>query len=328
MTASERPLTTGVRVRRDPEIVPVASVVVPSFRGAARLPALLDSLASQEPGTPAFEVVVVVDGVVDDTLEVLAAEHRLDLRPVVLPENQGRVGALNAGFEAARGDVLIRCDDDLVASPSYVRRFCDVVADGVAAVGLYRNTYVENRYSEVYGSAADENLRRGAYASPDFSWRYWAGNCAISRAMFLDVGEYDARYRLYGWEDVDYGYRLHIAGYAVVLDPGLETTHRVAAVTCSRRAVRAAQSGAARVLFESKFPGSPLPSAVPPRSLWNNLVFGCSVIVGRKPELCGRVVDHVISLLPRNAARRLVGLTVEAAALAGYRHPSRHQEVF
>ena len=86
---------------------PVASIVVPSFRCADRLPQLLDSLAAQD-AAPSFEVIVVVDGVDDGSVALLENESRLDARSIVFPENRGRVAALNAGFEAARGDVLIR----------------------------------------------------------------------------------------------------------------------------------------------------------------------------------------------------------------------------
>ena len=49
-----------------------ASVIVPSHRGAHRLPALLDALARQDHPGP-WEVLVVLDGVLDDSPEVLEA---------------------------------------------------------------------------------------------------------------------------------------------------------------------------------------------------------------------------------------------------------------
>ena len=37
-----------------------------------------------------------------------------------LVKRYGRVTALNTGFDAATGDVLIRCDDDFEPSPGHV----------------------------------------------------------------------------------------------------------------------------------------------------------------------------------------------------------------
>ncbi|WP_434176434.1 glycosyltransferase family 2 protein [Brachybacterium conglomeratum] len=307
---------------------PVASIVVPSFRGADRLPQLLDSLAAQD-AAPSFEVIVVVDGVDDGSVALLENESRLDARSIVFPENRGRVAALNAGFEAARGDVLIRCDDDLVPRPDYVSAHVNSHRDGPGGViGLYLNEYSTTPYAEVYGKDADERFRRDAYGSaPSMAWRYWAGNCSITRAIWDSVGPYDPEYRLYGWEDVDYGYRIHKAGFEVRLAPELETPHRVAAVTTAIRARRASHSGAARRLFERKHPQAGLPDAIPGWSLWNALVRGLSRIP-LKPARLGSVVDALLRFLPRGVGRKIVALSVESAALGGYRSPHSAKERF
>lgn len=307
---------------------PVASIVVPSFRGADRLPQLLDSLAAQD-AAPSFEVIVVVDGVDDGSVALLEKESRLDVRSIVFPENRGRVAALNAGFEAARGDVLIRCDDDLVPRPDYVSAHVNSHRDGPGGViGLYLNEYSTTPYAEVYGKDADERFRRDAYGSaPSMAWRYWAGNCSITRAIWDSVGPYDPEYRLYGWEDVDYGYRIREAGFEVRLVPGLETPHRVAAVTTAIRARRASHSGAARRLFERKHPQAGLPDAIPGWSLWNALVRGLSRIP-LKPARLGGAVDALLRFLPRGVGRKIVALGVESAALGGYRSPHSAKEKF
>ncbi len=65
-----------------------ASVIVPSHRRAHRLPTLLEALAHQDHPGP-WEVVVVLDGVLDDSPEVLEAwQDRLPLR--VLRSEQPR----------------------------------------------------------------------------------------------------------------------------------------------------------------------------------------------------------------------------------------------
>ncbi|MDO5663478.1 MAG: glycosyltransferase family A protein [Brachybacterium sp.] len=163
---------------------PVASVIVPTYRGVQRLPALIDALAGQSPGTPPFEVIVVVDGEDDGTVDLLDREDRIDVHAIAFPENRGRVAALNSGFDAARGEVLIRCDDDLVPDQDYIRFHVKGHTDGpTGVVGLYRNVFERTRYAAVYGEAADHRFRAEAYAAPKYlRWRYWAGNCSINRA--------------------------------------------------------------------------------------------------------------------------------------------------
>ncbi len=309
---------------------PRASVIVPSYRGVQRLPALLDAFAAQQDGTPDFEVIVVVDGVDDGSPALLAAEQRFPVRAIVFPENRGRVAALNAGFHAASGDVLIRCDDDLVPAPDYITLHVGAHAEGsVGAIGLYRNQLEPTPYSAVYGEAADEDFRRGAFTAPEeIRWRYWHGNVSITREIWEAVGEYDPAYRLYGWEDVDYGYRIADAGFPVVIVPELDTVHRVAAVTTQIRVRRAIHAGSARRIFERKFPQSGLPPAVPPLSLWNALVRVSAAVLARAAGPVTAVVDRVLPRLPRAVSHKLVALSVEAAGVAGYRHPERAKEQF
>ena len=60
-----------------------------------------------------FEVVVVVDGSSDGTLELLASYRaRFPLR-VVAQENAGQPAALNHGVEEARGRFCLLMDDDV-----------------------------------------------------------------------------------------------------------------------------------------------------------------------------------------------------------------------
>lgn len=297
---------------------PHVSVVVPSRGGVSRLPALLDALRSQE--GPSWEAVVVVDGDVDGSATVLSrAAEQLPVRPIVFDENRGRSAALNAGFEAARGDVLVRCDDDLVPGPRYLARHAaahEHAPRGV--VGLYRNVYPETTYARVYGRDWDRRFRAEAYAAPaDRAWQFWAGNVSVNRRTWDLVGPYDTQFRAYGWEDVDWGYRLHQAGIPVVLDQGLETEHRIAATTTAVRAQRAYYSGAAKRLFETKHGLGGDGRANDSR--WDRLV---SAVADRSDERrsqrLGDVVDRAARLLPPTVARKAVALAVESSSRAGY----------
>ena len=264
---------------------------------------------------------MVIDGDVDGSSTIVdEAARRWPVRRITFDENRGRSTALNAGFSDARGEVVVRCDDDLVPGPDYVARHLVAhAASEVGVVGLYRNTFPETTYARVYGRAWDERFRREAYeVRPDQRWRYWAGNVSVTRRTWELVGGYDDSFRAYGWEDVDWGYRLVRAGIPVLLDPALETEHRIAATTTASRTQRAYYSGAARTRFEAKHGPDVLPPAAD--STWQRLVslVAAGLDEGRSQRL-GAIVDRAARILPEHTAARAIALAVEAASRAGHR---------
>ncbi len=307
---------------------PSATVVVPSRAGALRLPSLLAALAAQT--HPAVEVLVVLDGDIDDSEAVVRAwRERLDVRPVVLPENRGRSAALNAGFAEARGEVLLRCDDDLEPGPEHAARH--VAHHGsdtpVGVIGLCPNVFPDTPYAAAYGRSRDVRFATAAYAMPPSSrWRLWGANVSVTRTTWERVGGYDERFRAYGWEDVDWGYRAHLAGIPILVDPGLAATHHGAAPTTLLRARRAFHSGAARRAFEAKHGTDALGStdaAGGSHGAWGLLVRGVAATSGaRGVDALARAADATVGHLPPYVAEKAVSLVVESAAASGYRRPS------
>lgn len=306
---------------------PVASIVIPSFRGVDRLPALLDSIAAQNRGTPAFEVVVVIDGIDDGSVSVIDAEDRFPIRTILFPENRGRVAALNAGFDDARGEVLIRCDDDLRVPAGFVVAHVRAheSTELVGGIGLTVDVHRSSRYAEAYGADAGRRSHAAARSTaPEGRWRLWAANCSIRRETWERIGPYDTRYRAYGWEDVDYGYRLHEAGIPLQVIDGATADHLGPATSTRGRAQKAYDSGAARATFHRLHPRAPLPAPSRGAGIWG-LAVGTSALLQARPagvRLLSGIADRLLPHIPAPLGRKVVALTVEGAGLAGTRADS------
>ncbi|REJ08087.1 glycosyltransferase family 2 protein [Microbacterium bovistercoris] len=303
---------------------PVASLVIPSRGGVDRLPHLFHALGRQT--TTDWEAIVVLDGDIDSSAGVVdAAAAELPVRSIVFDENRGRSAALNAGFAAARGQVLIRCDDDLRPAPDYVASHIarHESSTAVGVIGLYRNVYPDTAYARAYGRARDRRFREEAYAATA-TWRYWAGNVSVTRETYDRVGDYDEDYRAYGWEDVDWGYRLQVFGAEVILAPELETLHHIAAVTTEIRIERAFHSGAARRTFVGKHGSQVFGERAPDHGWWGRLIDrtaerdGLSQLRAR-----ARKADATLDRMPRWAAEKRVSWLVESAARSGEMHPEQ-----
>jgi glycosyltransferase involved in cell wall biosynthesis len=102
---------------------PTVSVVVPTLNEARNLPYALCRLPE------CVTEVIVVDGrSVDDTI-VVAEQLRADVR-VVREQRKGKGAALQAGFAAARGDIVVMLDADGSADAAEIDRFVDVLLAG------------------------------------------------------------------------------------------------------------------------------------------------------------------------------------------------------
>lgn len=298
------------------------SLVIPSYQGARRLDVLLDALSRQDAEFD-WEAIVVLDGSTDASAEVVDRwRESVPVRLVDLGTNQGRSAALNAGFDAAVGNVLVRCDDDLVPRPDYVRRHTEHHQDGAdrGVIGLYANVLPDTTYARLYGQRADRAFRDSASSTAvDQQWHFWAGNCSTTRALYDRVGPYDTSFRAYGWEDVDWGLRLHRIGASIFIDDALTTPHLVAATTTVIRTNRAYQSGRAKKKFLTKhgLVEPPAPSHTPKERSWNAMV---GILAHRRQstrERLARAIDDRGRSLPPSIGYRLVALAVESAGRAG-----------
>ena len=305
-----------------------ATVVVASHRGALRLPPLLEALSRQDHDGP-WEVVVVLDGALDDSAEVLAQwKDRLPLRVLGFPEQRGVVAALNEGFAAARGRVLIRCDDDLTPAPNMVRGHVEHHRgrDDLGVSCAMRDVVPDTEYTRTYGAATGRRRLEQWYTRPPgLRWVDWSAHNSTTRAAWdrLDHG-FDPRF-VYG-QDSELGYRLARSGVTIVVDPELEVEHRGAALSAANRVPRAYVAGASRALFErvhgtSHEVAEPAPTSTRERA-WSGAVRLVSWVLRdwSSYQRLGRAVEAWGPRLPRALGSRLVGLATESAARAGRLH--------
>ncbi|MCQ2226620.1 MAG: glycosyltransferase [Bacteroidales bacterium] len=106
------------------------SIIVPSFNEDESLPELvawIGRVMSQTQWT--YEIVIVDDGSRDNTMNVIEKLQGTDshVKAISFRRNYGKSAALNVGFAAAEGNVVITMDADLQDSPDEIPELMDMI---------------------------------------------------------------------------------------------------------------------------------------------------------------------------------------------------------
>ena len=123
------------------------SVVVPLYNESAVANELYQRLAKTMNETGLYyELIFVEDGSEDDTLEIIKNIAEKDSKVVVveLRRNFGQTPALAAGFDVAKGNIIVSMDGDLQHCPEEIPNFLEKIKDGYDVVSGWRKVRVDN----------------------------------------------------------------------------------------------------------------------------------------------------------------------------------------
>jgi rSAM/selenodomain-associated transferase 2 len=190
---------------------PLVSIVVPVLDEEQAIPTVLDHIA----GLPGRFETIVVDGGSADATRRLAAEH--SSRPRIVVAHRGRAIQLNAGADAASGEVLLFLHADTRLPADAYASLTRAVTDPAVLGGNFRLRFDGgDRFSRLIGTWYSLQRRTGVYYGDSALW--------LRRVAFARLGGFRA---LPIMEDYDLVRRLERAGRTACL-PG-------PAVTSARR---------------------------------------------------------------------------------------------
>jgi len=131
------------RAVREPDDAPVPhlSVVVPVYNEEESIPHLYRRLTVEleNLGLP-YEIIAVDDGSRDRSFDLLRdlAQRDRRLRVVRFRRNFGQTAAFSAGFDRARGDVVVTIDADLQNDPADIAALLSKIEEGYDVVSGWR----------------------------------------------------------------------------------------------------------------------------------------------------------------------------------------------
>ena len=117
------------------------SLVIPVYNEATNLPKLHEEITEAcRDLEKSYEIIFVDDGSQDDSLAVCKQLFKKDMRVriIQLRKNFGQTAALSAGFDHARGDIIITLDADLQNDPQDFGLLIGKIEEGYDLVSGWR----------------------------------------------------------------------------------------------------------------------------------------------------------------------------------------------
>ncbi len=238
------------------------TVIIPTKNRAAKLAATLECLCRQTLGAQSFEAVVVDNGSSDHTEEVLSQfGKRFSAWQVVRESRPGAAAARNRGVEASSGKILLFLDDDILADPwlleEHLKSHQSIPDSCVLGFVRFPWTSSSRRHTLLEQCLFDhpELLQSFDFTDPENVpfLHFYTCNLSLSGSLFKRVGGFDEAFTSYGFEDVDFGYRLSLLGHRIVHNPRASAVHDPS-LTFAGFAQRRCQAGFTLGYLLEKYP--------------------------------------------------------------------------
>jgi GT2 family glycosyltransferase len=211
-----------------------ASVVIPNWNGRDLLVKYLPSVIAALSGSPKNEIIVVDNGSDDGSAQFLR-ERFPQVRVLALERNLGFGGGSNAGFQAARNDIVVLLNSDMRVERNFLEPllsgFDDDKTFAVSCQIFFSDpgkTREETGLTEGWWSQGGLRVRHRI--EPAIHQLYpcfygGGGSCAFDRKKFLELGGFDQLLKPFYLEDTDLGYLAWKRGWKVLYQPASVVYH-------------------------------------------------------------------------------------------------------
>jgi len=234
------------------------SVVVPTWNRRLLLQRTLESLSHQSLEPEHYQIIVVVDGSNDGTLEFLR-DYSPHCNLVVISQgNRGQAAARNAGIAAAQGRIVLFIDDDIICDRNLLmnhrtahRGERERVVFGPTLVHSDTHRTVEAEALRDYVQRRMRSLQISGPRFPDDAML--ASNSSAPVSLLRAVGGFDESF-IRSIEDIELGYRLWMQGVEFVFCPEAHAYHLYDKDARRLVEIDARQFGRNEVLLSRKHP--------------------------------------------------------------------------
>lgn len=191
-------------------VLPSVSVVVTTYNSQRTIKKCLDQLTSLKYPREKVDIIVVDDGSIDKTVEIVKGYPA----KLIQQEHNGYPSAMNAGIKVAKGEFVVIVDSDTYVSEDYLIRILDELRDprvGIAS-GYVAVAPASNFWGKLVGFEAEDRYDQMKSKYVDF---ITSTSTAYRRRLFTEVGLFNEA--LKRGSDEDLAHRAFRMGWKIVL---------------------------------------------------------------------------------------------------------------
>lgn len=175
-----------------------ASIIIPTYNRRDSLRLTLEALFNQDYPKERYEIIVIDDGSMDGTEEMVGAlKPPCRLKYLRQQTNLGQPKGRNRAIREAEGEIIISTDSDIIVVPDFIREHLS-----------YQRKYDIVNGKLIYISDLNQvGKRKGTVFDISFSF-FDTANVSVKKKYLFEAGLFDEEMSGYGWEDLEMGQRL------------------------------------------------------------------------------------------------------------------------
>ncbi len=217
-----------IKKEREEDLI---SVVVPIYNEEGSIPGLFEELRQTLKGLKSsYEIIFINDGSTDDSLKKLKELEKVTI--IDLNRNYGQAVALDAGFKASRGDIVVSLDGDGQNDPRDIPKLIEKLEkEDLDVVAGWRKNRKDRGYvcfitfmarflrrlfikDEVHDSGCTLRIyRREAVKSLDIGGEMHRYILALLRWKGFKIGELEVNHRARKYGSSKYGFTKALRGF-------------------------------------------------------------------------------------------------------------------
>jgi glycosyltransferase involved in cell wall biosynthesis len=202
----------------------LVSVVIPARNAAAVIGSQLEALSRQDyPG--AWEVIIADNASSDDTAHVAASWASMlpGLHVVCAASRRGINHARNVGARAARGDIVVFCDADDVATPFWLRGMVDAARSADIVGGRTDYAALNSAHARAWRPPVPEDRLPDVFGFLPYAT---GASLGVRTEVLQTLGGFNEEYAG-GGDDVEFCWRAQLASYTIGHAPDAVMLYRL-----------------------------------------------------------------------------------------------------